>query len=345
MTVSRGRTALVIGVSSLGGAGVLLLAWWTYSLGLPLRPVVATATGTFSLAAPLPEARTEAGGAVLDGLLYVAGGLGPQNQSLTSFYAYDPSTDRWRRLPDLPSPMNHPGVVAAQGKLWIVGRMGPLGIRLRGFMFARWNPQAEVLVYDPATARWAPGPPLPEPRGGGGVAVADNAIWYVGGIDDTLAIADDLFRLDLDTLRWERRAPMPTARDHLRMEAVGRQLFAISGREDDLRLNLATTERYDIDTDTWIPVSDTPHARGGFGSTVAGGAIYTFGGEYPWTCLDVVERYDPVADRWEVLGPLPEARHGIVAGTIGDRIHLVSGGRRPRVSVSAIHRVFQPTGN
>jgi N-acetylneuraminic acid mutarotase len=323
-------------------AAVGAVAWWTYSLGLPLAPEVTSAAGQFSLAPPLPETRTEAGGAVLDGRLYVAGGLGPQNQSLSSFYAYNPVAGAWERLPDLPQPLNHPGVVAADGKIWIVGNMGPLGIRLRGFMFARWNPQSDVLVYDPAARTWESGPPLPEPRGGGGVAVAAGAIWYVGGIDPALAVADDLFRFDLASRRWERRAPMPTARDHLRMEAVGRQLFAISGREDDLRLNLATTERYDIDTDTWTKVSDVPNARGGFGSAVLDGRIYTFGGEYPWTCLEAIERYDPVTDRWEILGPLPEARHGIVAGVIGGRIHLVSGGRRPRVSVSGIHRVYEP---
>jgi hypothetical protein len=57
---------------------------------------------------------------------------------------------------------------------------------------------------------------------------------------------------------------------------------------------------------------------------VVGGAIYTFGGEYPWTCLEAVERYDPFANRWDVLGALPEAKHGIVAGTINGRVHLVS---------------------
>jgi len=328
-----------------GAVGLIAVAWWTYSLGLPLAVEVNNSAGRFTLAAPLPEARTEAGGAVLDGRLYVVGGLGPQNQSLTSFFAYDPASDSWERLRDLPGPLNHPGVVSANGRIWVVGSMGPLGIRLRGFMFARWNPQSAVFSYDPAAGRWTAGPAMPEARGGGGVAVADGAIWYVGGINDALEITNDLFRLDLKTLEWQRKASMPTARDHLRMEAVGNSLFAISGREDDLRLNLATTERYDIATDTWTRVSDTPNPRGGFGSTVAGGRIYTFGGEYPWTTLSAVERYDPQTDRWDVIGSLPESRHGIIAGTIDGRIHLVSGGRRPRVSVSTIHRVFEPTGD
>lgn len=341
--MKRQHARKLAGLATVLAAGVLAVLWWTYSLSLvPLAERVATPAGVFALAAPLPEARTEAGGAVLDDKLYIVGGLGPQNQSLFSFYAYDPAADRWDKLPDLPSPLNHPGVVAADGKIWVAGSMGPLGIRLRGFMFARWNPRRDVLVYDPAAGRWEEGPALPEPRGAGGVTVGNGAIWYVGGIDADLGLRSDLFRLDLATGRWERRAPMPTARDHLRFEAVGDYLYAISGRKDDLRFNLATTERYDIRGDAWTKAADIPNPRGGFGSVVAGGHIYTFGGEYPWTCLPWVERYDASLDRWEVLGTLPEARHGIVAGLIGNRIHLVSGGRRPRVSVSRIHRVYEP---
>jgi N-acetylneuraminic acid mutarotase len=172
--------------------------------------------------------------------------------------------------------------------------------------------------------------------------VARNAIWYAGGIGESLLISADLFRFDLATETWARMPPMPTARDHLRMEALGGRLFAISGRQDDLRSNLAATERYDIDRGTWTRVADVEQARSGFGSAVLGGHIYIFGGEELWTCLAQIERYDPGRDRWEVLGEMPEARHGVVAGVIDGRIHLASGGTHPRVSISGIHRVYQP---
>ena len=135
---------------------------------------------------------------------------------------------------------------------------------------------------------------------------------------------------------------MRSARDHLRLEAVGGFLFAVSGREDDMRHNLADVERYDISQRSWTRVADIPVARGGFGSAVINGYIYTFGGEGVWSCYDTVERYDPVADVWTTLDGLPEARHGIVAGVHDRHVHLVSGGRHARISISGIHRVFYP---
>lgn len=319
-----------------------LIWWWVFSLGLPLSEKVVNTAGAFQLAPQNPIPRTEAGGAACEGAIYVVGGIGPRAQTLVSATAYDPSTRTWKSLPDLPEPISHAGVVCAMGRLYVVGGFGPIGIRLRGFMFARWDPLDSVWIYDPRAARWSSGPKMPGGRGAGGIAVARGAIWYVGGIAEDREVSADLFRLDLATNSWERKAGMSTARDHLRMEAVGERLFAISGRKDDLRFNLSAVERYEIETGAWTRAADFPNPRGGLASAVLGGRIYTFGGEHVWTCSDQIERYDPDRDVWESVGTLPEARHGIVAGVIDGDFHLVSGGRRPRISVSGIHRVFEP---
>lgn len=333
------RRALLVAV--LLGAG---FSWyWQYSAaGWPLVREVSNAAGRFTLAAPLPEARTEAGGAACRGRLFVVGGITAWAQTLSSVWSYDPATDEWTREPDFPEPINHPGVVCAGDHLYVVGGFGPLGLRLRGFMFARWDPRATVYELPPGARAWLPAPPLPQARGAGGAAATADAIWYVGGIGPDLGLADDLFRFDLRSRAWTREPPMPTPRDHLRMEALGDALFAIAGRRDDLRFNLPVTERYDLATREWRRVADVTLARGGLATVVFGGHIYTFGGEFPWTCTDVVERYDPAADRWVRLGALPEARHGIMAGVLDGRVHLASGGRRPRVSVSGIHRILEP---
>ena len=340
MKLTKPRVGLIIALFALMGLGI---AWWNYSLGpLPLRKNVANEAGGFSLAKPVPVPRTESGGTVLNGRFYLVGGLGARGQTLTSFMEFDPSKDAWRRLPDLPQPINHPGVVAAGDKIYVVGGFKPLGIRPHGVMLADWRPLDTLYVFDVRENRWSKGPPMPEPRGAGGVALSDGAIWYAGGINQTRNISSGFFRLDLSAGTWRTMPPMPTARDHMRLEAVGSGLYAISGRQDDLRRNLAVTERYDIAGERWTRAADIPTARGGMATVVWGNSIYAFGGEYPWTCLDEVDRYDVENDKWEVLGPLPEARHGIVAGAMDDGIHLVSGGRHPRISISGIHRIFKP---
>lgn len=319
--------------------------WWQYSgslADLPLR--VENDAGVFTLATAPKVARTEAGGAACHDRMYVVGGIDAWARTLTSVESYDPASHTWRTEPDLPRPINHPAVVCADDRLYVIGGFGPIGLRPRGAMIARWDPMDTVFVLEAGASFWRLGTPLPEPRGAGGATFVDGAIWYVGGIDAMREITGAFFRFDLASAQWTRLAPMPTSRDHLKLEAIGRALYAVGGRKDDIRKNVVATERYDIDAQTWSRVADIGIPRGALATAVVGGYLYAFGGEFLWTCAEAVERYDPRADRWEVVGELPEARHGICAGVLDGAIHLVTGGRHPRVSISAIHRVFVPRG-
>ncbi|MFN6946863.1 MAG: Kelch repeat-containing protein [Cytophagaceae bacterium] len=316
--------------------------WIFGGTAFPLKEEVITQSGTFTLGASLPQARTEAGGTAYENKFFVAGGIGAYAQTFNTFYSYDAEKDEWERLADLPEPINHAGVAAYKGKVYIVGGFEPIGIRLRGFMFADWRPLNTLYIYDINSNSWEKGPDMPAPRGAGGLTLAEGALWYVGGINEEKKISNSLFRFDIATNQWEEKTGMPTARDHLRLEAVDGSLYAISGREDDLRFNLATLEAYDINTGKWARKADIPTPRGGFGSAVLDGYIYTFGGEHVWNCYNLFERYNPSTDQWEVLDPLPETRHGILGGVINNRLHLISGGVKPRISISGIHRIYEP---
>lgn len=329
------------------GIGIISLCiwlwWWHFSNSLiPLATEIKGKYGRYSLSAELPLPRTESGGTVCNGKFVVIGGINGFAQTISSVMIYDPVTDSWETGPDLPEPINHAAVVAIGDTIYVVGGFGPLGIRLRWFMFAEWNPLSTVYKLHFPSKTWSKGADLPYPRGAGGIAVLDSAIWYAGGIDENKQITNSVFKFDLRTGTWSETPSMPTPRDHLRVEAANGELFVISGRRDDLRFNIATVESFNPKTQIWTKRADIPIARGGLGSVVLNNKIYTFGGEMLWHCLDQIERYDPVTDTWEILDPLPEGRHGIIGGVIGQDIHLIAGGRHPRVSISGIHRVFSP---
>ncbi len=317
--------------------------YWVYARTFyPLVEEHRNTSGNYQLKATFPVSITEGSGAVCNDKFYVVGGLGFRAQTYGHFYAYDPASDEWEKLADLPEKRNHAGVVSAGDKVYVVGGFGPLGIRVRGIMLANYTPQNTLFIYYTKTRKWSKGEPLPEVLGAGGVTVADGCIWYTGGINKDKNISDSLYRYDLQTGKWAKRPSMPSARDHLRMEAVGKKLYAISGHEDDLRFKLNNVECFDIETNQWTRKKDIPTARGGFGSVVHQSKIYVFGGENIWKCYDTVECYDTKTDKWEKLEPMPEPRHGILAGIIKGEMHLISGGLRPRISVSGVHRVYTP---
>lgn len=106
---------------------------------------------------PMPMARNHFAAVVLDGKLYTVGGQnghdgcgGAKDNALV--HAYDPATDSWTRLPDLPGPQSHaePSTFAYKGKVVSVGGQvsGGKGV---------WE-------YDPSTNAWTVNADMELPR-------------------------------------------------------------------------------------------------------------------------------------------------------------------------------------
>ncbi len=98
-------------------------------------------------AAPMPAPRNHLSGAAVNGKIYAIGGQfghdsGVQDQSF--LHVYDPSTNAWTQLTNLPSARSHfePGTIVHNDKIIIVGG------RRGGFFFD------DVTEYDPATNQW-----------------------------------------------------------------------------------------------------------------------------------------------------------------------------------------------
>ena len=326
----------------IGFLAFLWFQWWHLSKSLfSLDEKVEKGDLKFTLATPLPARITEAGGTSCGNKFYLLGGIDPFGRTTNKFWRYDPITNNWTSMPHLPAYINHPGVVSLKNKIYVVGGFEPIGIRLRWLMFADWKPRKSVYIFDLDSNKWESGPELPEELGAGGISICDSAIWYVGGINHHKKISPAFYYLSLSSMRWYKLPDMPTARDHLRMEFAGNKLYAMSGREDDLRKNIAAVEIFDLSTNSWSKGQDIPTPRGGFSSIVFVRHIYTFGGESFFNCFDKIERMDTSSGEWEELPALPEGRHGIISGIVNGKIHLVSGGRHPRISTSNIHRVLE----
>jgi N-acetylneuraminic acid mutarotase len=107
---------------------------------------------------------------VIDGKIYVAGGRPPGG---SAFEVYDPKTDHWEKLPDLPTQRNHLAMSAVEGRIIVAG-----GRFQAGAMGERTD---VVEIYDPATRRWTRGAPLPAPRGGITSAIHAGCMFVFGG--------------------------------------------------------------------------------------------------------------------------------------------------------------------
>jgi hypothetical protein len=137
----------------------------------------------------------------------VFGGFDATRRLLTSAYAYDPATDRWTRMADLPTPREHLAVSAFRGSVCGIG--GHVG-----------DGKALTVMecYDPATDRWTTQPPLLRAASDFDAAVAADAIWTVG--DDVQVF---------DGSRWWLGPPLKTPRFGVGVASVANSLIAIGG--------------------------------------------------------------------------------------------------------------------
>ncbi|MGI5129067.1 DUF1668 domain-containing protein [Pseudonocardia sp. CA-107938] len=264
-----------------------------------------------------PVARQFTGSAVVDGRLYVVGGL-TVNVSTPAVYAYDAAIDTWTKGPDLPIPLHHVMAVNYHDELWVLGGWTPAGGNESGLNSDR--------VFALRGGTWVEQPKLLHPRVAAAAAVVKDKIVVFGGQTNGALIPEtEVF----DGTAWHNAAPIPTPREHLGGSAGGGFVFAIGGRQLSSSKNLATFERYDPATDTWTSLPPMPTARGGLGAACFDGRLVVAGGELPRDVLGTVEAYDVDTGLWTTLAPLGTPRHGMALDVIGNSIVAVGGAQKP----------------
>lgn len=299
--MTRGAVAAVLvaaGALSLGGAGA---AGW-------------------SRGAAVPVARTEVAAARFGNEIAVVAGFEGSGAVSARAEAYSPSTNRWRRLPDLPVPAHHATAAGAGPSLYVVG----------GYS-AESRPMRTVFVLERGI--WRQLRSLPQPRAAAAAAVVGGRLYVVGGVGAN-GLAKAGFALDLRTQRWSA-IPGPTPREHLGAAAAGGRVYAVAGRTGGLDTNVAAFEAYLPERRRWVKLPPVPEPRGGTGAASATGVVLSVGGETPGGTIRTVYGYDVRAGRWRKYPDLPTPRHGLGVVGFGTRVHVLAGGPRPGLTVSA----------
>ena len=143
------------------------------------------------------------------------------------------------------------------------------------------------------------------------------------------------------TLRWIRKADMPTARTGFATSVVNGTVFVIGGniqlkRGEFGELSTSTVEMYDPETDTWEQKANMPTARSGVSVSVVDGKIYAIGGSKIKTIqvprgfnaeseeLATVEMYDPVTDTWTQKADMPTPKKTMTC-VVNGKIYAIGG--------------------
>jgi N-acetylneuraminic acid mutarotase len=164
---------------------------------------------------------------VVDGIVYLVGGVGTDGSIVATVHAYNPQTNTWSMRAAMPTPREHLGAAAIDGKLYAVG----------GRMQSLASNSAVMEVYDPVTNKWSPGADLPTARGGITAIAYHGRLLVVGGEggDGTFS---EVEAYDPTTDSWSSLEPTPEPRHGLGSGvARGRVYILLGGPEPGLTVS------------------------------------------------------------------------------------------------------------
>jgi len=269
--------------------------------------------------ASAPSKRTEVGAGVLDGRIWVAGGLTADGAASDEVAVHDPAADRWADGPALPQPRHHTAVAGDGQRLWVVGGYTNDG-----------RPTDTVWTLD--AGAWTPGPNLPEARAAGALAWDGGRLVYAGGVGPG-GVAGDV--LVLHQNQWQRIGALGTPREHLAAASDGDgTTWFLAGRTGGFDTNLAA-----VDIVSGAEVRDAgevPTARGGVaGFHVPGRGGCVAGGEGNDGTFAEVECITADGAASSLPG-LTASRHGLGAAVVDGVAYTLLGGPTPGLSVADV---------
>jgi N-acetylneuraminic acid mutarotase len=272
-----------------------------------------------------PIGRSEGQGAAVGGKLYAFGGFYTGTTTTARSDLFDPATNTWSRLPDMPEELTHSATVADGNTIWLIG----------GYVDDHPGPATRnVWKFDTISRTYTLGPLLPAPRGAGGAAIVGRELHFFGGTNRVAGSTADpdqphhwVLNLDGGTT-WSPRADLPNPRNHLTGATVDDKIYAIGGQHNaNENTGLQSdVHRFDTATNTWTKVASLPKARSHIVSVVRDGQIYILGGTNPGnTASSDVTVYSADSDTWSKAPSLPGGRKTPVAALINGVVYLTGG--------------------
>ena len=285
---------------------------------------------TWSNLAAAPIKRAESLRAVINNKLYAFGGFSDTLGPVVRSDVYDPATNAWTQIADLPTRLTHAGVTAddATDSVYFAGGYVGKGTTPG---YSQFFGTTDVFRYDVASNAYTPLTPLPVARAGGGLVLIGRNLHYFSGDDLSRTNVADHYVLNLDApAAWATAAPLPAGRSHMGYVNFNNKVLAIGGQTgNDAGLTThASVWEYDPAGNSWTAKASMPKAVSHISSStfVMGNRVIVAGGEtaHNRPIADVFA-FDPAANSWATLTSLPAARFSGVAGSIGDKIYFTGG--------------------
>lgn len=230
-------------------------------------------------------------------------------------WEYTPETNSWKRLKDFPGPARGIAIGEEMDGKYYYGfgsEGGPDGLL------------NDLWVFDPRDTSFVQLPDCPcEGRTHPALVAHKNKI-YVGSGSTWFGDFNDWWVLDLSTMQWsEKDVTTLLSRHHTFQFGIGDHIYVGGG-------HLPIWEAYNVITESWEAIDDTPKSRVAGTQFSYGGKGFVLGGDNTSHVHVNAEKsfmmYDPATDSWQNLDTLPNgSRWAPTSFIINDEIYFLGG--------------------
>ena len=275
----------------------------------------------------LPTDRWGLSAAVVDDKIYIIGGTltenerGPDGSSIIE--AYDPQTNTWEQLTDMPTPRTYPYTAVVNGIIYVFGGWyNEIGGKLKY--------PVVVEAYDPSADTWTQKKDMLVSRVHPAIGVVDEKIYIIGGSTGWGQEHDrrmdwvDIY--DPATDMWEQGSKMPTRRDPYLGGVVNNRIYVTGGYGLPVGQVVPVIEEYDPISRQWRQMKDMLNVKSSFRTVVVEDSIYLIGGiDSARQYLASVAVYHPQTETWSDIPAMPTPMYPQGAATIDGKIYVFGG--------------------
>ncbi|ETS85185.1 hypothetical protein PFICI_03210 [Pestalotiopsis fici W106-1] len=257
-----------------------------------LLQIYDVASDTWRTGAAAPYKVNHPNVAAVDGKLYLLGGLtvGPTVSGLSmnwvaskTCHVYDPASDSWEQLPDMPN-----GTERGSAVMGVHGEMIYLAGGMTVLMTGYQDAVNSVISFNTTSNAWQRlvmgAAELPESRQHAAGSVVGDTFYVIGGRRyGQLNFRDTVFELDLNnvTAGWSTSTGhMPTSRGGINGGAVGSKyyIFGGEGNVDSTTGVFNQTDVFDLESQQWAELEPMAVPRHGTQAVAIDNRVYIPGG-------------------------------------------------------------------
>lgn len=272
----------------------------------------------WSVIAPLGIPRTAVAVEVLEGKIYVIGGLDNLGRSSSKVEVYDPLTKKWDEASPLPKALHH--AASATISRSVGDRLYVFG----GFEGRRSKPSNSAYEYNAQLDSWIARTSIPVARGALAASEFGDLVYVFGGVDgDSVSSRIDVYDPSSDS--WSVGPQMRTPRSHFSVVTLRSLMYVIGGKGLNGGASLGLIEILDPVTGGWATTQDLDIPRSNMGALAIFGRLYVAGGEDIEKGLSSVEVFNPDIATWIPFGSLPTPVRSGGLAAINQHIFYVGG--------------------